>query len=126
MKIVLRIPTPEQYSYVELELYPEEDWTPEQVRNAYEEYTSTFKFGGGLPQKEWNQVFDDYRRDKKMRVEEGERMNKAQSWLIHELDKSNLRLARLVAEKTGESVDSLKVKKYPDSFKSEKEEETKE
>ncbi len=92
MNIKFRITTGIEYEFVEIDHSPEEDWSPEQIRNAYDEYVQTFKVGGGLETKEWNECLDKYRTGGKMSVECGEKMNRAQAWFIKELDKSNNRI----------------------------------
>ena len=93
MKITLRVPTQEQFAFVEIE-FDEDGMTAEQVRKAYDEYTLAFKFVDGLEQREWNEVLDFYRQGKGMSEETMSRLNKAQAWLIHEIDKSDNRLKK--------------------------------
>lgn len=95
MEIKLRIPGPDQFSFAEIDISTENDLDPKEVRAVFEEYMMAFRLGDGLPPKEWNEVLDNYRNGKGMSVDIGERMNKAQQWLIHELDKSDNRIKRL-------------------------------
>lgn len=89
-KATLRVPTAEQYAYIELHV---ED-TPEGILEAYNRITGLVKAQeNGLPQKEWNELLDNYLLGKGIPADMGEKMGKAQSWLIHEFDKAQARLA---------------------------------
>ena len=92
MKATLRIPTNEQFAFIEFEM---EVSGLSEAFEAYDEATGHFKAstdGVGLSTKEWNRCLDKYLTDFTMSSDEGERMNKAQRWFIHELDKSSNRL----------------------------------
>lgn len=92
MEIILRVPTADQYAFCEIR-FDSDEMTPEQIRKAYDEYISAFKSSQGLPTKEWNDVLDEYRKNKGMDADKHELMDKEQQWMIHELDKSDSRLA---------------------------------
>lgn len=92
MNITLRIPTQDQYAFAEVS-FESDEMTPELLRRAYEEYMNVFRFQDGLAQKEWNDCLDRYRKENKMDADLHEKMNRAQQWMIHEMDKSNTRLA---------------------------------
>jgi hypothetical protein len=84
----LRIPTSEQYAYIEIH----HKGTLKSLLEAYSELTAMVKVGAGLESVEWNQMLDKYRQGKGMSADQMERMNSAQKWLIHQLDKSDERL----------------------------------
>lgn len=84
LKAKLRIPTAEQYAYLEVEV----EGTHSEILEHYEKFNQLVKVGMGLDQKEWNECLDRYLSGKGMDVEHHEKMNKAQVWLIHEIDKS--------------------------------------
>lgn len=82
MRATLHFPT-ENYGYAEVEIEVE---TP---RDAIKEYhKATAVPGTGLPTKEWNEVLDKYMAGNGMTPDQHERMDKAQAWFVHELDKS--------------------------------------
>ena len=87
-KASLRIPTEEQYAYLEIH----HEGTIQELLEAYNEATRAVKVGIGLEVKEWNGVLDKYRSGKGIEADMWERCNKAQAWLLHELDKSDSRL----------------------------------
>lgn len=90
IKATLRIPTEEQYAYIELQMDVESE---DAAVEAYKRVTGLVKAqAGGLPQKDWNRLLDQYRTSGSMHPEDHEKMNRAQSWLIHELDKSDNRI----------------------------------
>lgn len=89
MKVTLRIPTADQFAFIEPVVEVE---SIEEAYRMYESAISMVKVGVGLEPKEWNAVLDKYRQGKGMTADEHERMNRAQSWLIHELDKSDSRI----------------------------------
>lgn len=89
-KATLRVPTAEPYAYIELHV---ED-TPEGILEAYNLITGLVKAQeNGLPQKEWNELLDNYILGKGMPEHMVEKMGKAQAWLIHEFDKATARIA---------------------------------
>lgn len=54
-KATLRIPTPEQYAFVEVTL----EGTTEQIHAAYSELTASFFLKEGLSEKDFNQFLDN-------------------------------------------------------------------
>jgi len=56
MKATLRIPTAEQYAYIEVQV----DGTSDEIVGAYEEMTKAVKGGEGLSDKEYNAWTDKY------------------------------------------------------------------
>lgn len=90
IKATLRIPTEEQYAYIELQMEVENE---DAAVEAYKRVTGLVKAQvGGLSQKDFNRVLDRYLTEGTMSAEDHEGMNKAQMWLIHELDKSTTRI----------------------------------
>ena len=79
------------FEYVELDLSGEA--SPEQVKEYYQQYSQPFQNGAGLPDDEWREAVDRYRIENKMDVQKHERMSQRQKWMVHEIDKSNTRLA---------------------------------
>lgn len=47
----------------------------------------------GLSRQEWNGVLDKYLKEEATTSDEHERMNRAQAWMIHELDKAKERIS---------------------------------
>lgn len=89
-KITLRIPTKEQYAFVELNL---EDIEAEEAKELYDQWTYSFNNdGAGLPTKEWNFALDGYVKGGSMTVDMYDRMSYMQKLLIQELKKSVKRL----------------------------------
>lgn len=89
-KVTLRIPTKEQYAFVELAL---ENAQPEEAKELYDQWTYSFNNdGAGLPTKEWNYVLDGYVKDMSMTAETYERMSYVQKLVIQELKKCFSRL----------------------------------
>lgn len=90
IKATLRIPTEDQYAFIELQMDVDSE---DAAVEAYKRVTGLVKASvGGLSQKDWNRLLDQYRTSGSMHPEDHEKMNKAQSWLIHELDKSDSRI----------------------------------
>lgn len=87
-KATLRIPTDEQYAYVEIDV----TGTPSEILEQYNTLTGLVKANDGLPVKEWNAIVDAYLLGNGMTVDGHEGMGKAQVWFIHELDKAFGRL----------------------------------
>lgn len=87
-KYILRVPATEQYAYIESEF----EGTMEDAIAEYRRLTLLMKGGDGLDAKEWNAALDAYMNNGSMSPELHERMNKAQQWMIHELDKSVSRI----------------------------------
>lgn len=86
-KAKFRFPT-EQFAYIEIEA----EGSAESLKSQYNAFERLLKVGVGLDTKEWNKVLDVYRSGHGMSEEVMGRMNKAQQWLIHELDKSDMRI----------------------------------
>lgn len=83
-KYTLRVPTTEQYAYIEAEV----EGTADEAILAYKELTRLVKGEGGLQAKEWNKVLDRYLAEGTMSPEDSEGMSLVQKWLVHEIDKS--------------------------------------
>lgn len=92
---VIRVPTSEQYAYIELT----HTGTLPSFMEAYNAATMMVKVGAGLENKEWNEALDKYMDGKGMAPDIHEKMNKAQQWMIHEIDKSKGRLAPKIPAK---------------------------
>lgn len=63
MKATLRIPTNEQFAFVEIEFLETSQSTPitpEVVSEAYNAFTRVFKAQGGIPEKDFNKLLDEY------------------------------------------------------------------
>lgn len=88
-KASIRVPTGADYEYIELQV---ED-TPEAIIEALATFKRLVKVGEGLETKVWNTVLDAFRESGRLPTEHFEKMNAAQTWLIHELDKSDSRVA---------------------------------
>lgn len=91
-KATLRVPTNEQFAFIELETVV---GSPEEAEAIYNHATALFKpmVGGvGLDTKDWNRIVDDYITVGTMPSDAGEIMNERQRWFIHELDKSTNRV----------------------------------
>lgn len=54
-KATLRIPTAEQYAFVEVQI----DGTAEQIQDAYYELTRSFKPKEGIPEKDFNEFLEN-------------------------------------------------------------------
>ena len=92
----LRIPTPEQYSYVEIAI--EGDLTPKDVANLYWDYTMAFKpkpEPSGLDDKTLNATLDEYLQTSSVKngTELWEKMNPAQQAIFQAIKKSLKRIA---------------------------------
>jgi len=100
MKITYRIPTQDQYAFVEIEdTCIENTPDPEMIRGRYDLLTSTFKDGvePGLLAKDFNAFLDCYVTTGKP-PEDGanlwEQMNQTQRVVINELKKSMKRMTK--------------------------------
>lgn len=88
IKAQLRIPTNEQYAYIEVSV----EGTPDEIVEEYKQLTKLIKGGNeGLERKEWNKVLDTYLWDCTMVAEEYERMSDNQRSVIQEIKKSKAR-----------------------------------
>jgi len=85
-KAQLRIPTNEQYAYIE----PTVEGTPEEIVDAYYTFTDAVKNKEGLPRNEFNEIFDLVVQGKPIAGDPGilEQMSPAQRWGINEAKKS--------------------------------------
>ena len=96
-KVTLRIPTKEQYSYVEVLL--EGEFQPNDVVKLYQDYTAAFNAPvapeTALGQKEFNNALDEYLATNSLRggVELWEKMSPAQKMVINEIKKAVKRQA---------------------------------
>lgn len=91
MKYTLRIPTKDQYAYLEA---VEDFDTPEAAFEAYTAISATVRGenGEGLPVSDWNRVIDGILAGTgKLAAEEWEVMNEKQRWFLNELKKSKNR-----------------------------------
>lgn len=86
MKHLLRVPTNEQYAYIEQEF----EGTPEGAVEAYDALTRLVKVGTGLELKPWNDLVDSYLETGSMSGDPGdlENLNAAQKWFVNEVKKS--------------------------------------
>lgn len=87
-KAQLRIPTGEQYAYIEVTV----EGTPEEVVAAYYEFTKFVKPGIGLSSKDFNTAIDRYLTDGTGETEKYLAMNPAQQACIQEIKKAFKRL----------------------------------
>ncbi len=94
-KASVRVPTGVDFAYLEIQV----EGTPSAIIEAYDTFTRLVKVGAGLENKEWNEALDRYMDGKGMAPDIHEKMNKAQQWLIHEIDKSKGRLAPKIPAK---------------------------
>lgn len=90
MKTTIRIPTKEQYAFIELEV----DETPERVVEIYNEYTALVNQTdvGGLDPKSWRESLDRYLKQGDMEADKYDGMSKAQKYVIQEIKKAFKRL----------------------------------
>ena len=56
MKATLRIPTKEQFAYIEVEV----EGSKEEILNQYQEFTQSIHGGFGLDRLEFNKILDKY------------------------------------------------------------------
>lgn len=89
MKVTYRIPTKDQYAFVEV-VHEEDVLELEEakIREIYDALTNTFKDGPGLSQSKWNAWLDGYLAGKPGSVEEWEQMDARQKDIINEVKKS--------------------------------------
>lgn len=87
MKYLLHVPV-EQFGFISAEMDTE---APHEACEAYRALQREWEGVAGLPDKEWNVVLDAYRSGKGLSVEDGEMLSERQKWMIHELDKGDLR-----------------------------------
>lgn len=99
MKVVLRIPTNEQFAFIEVETDISGESigsAPNAVREAYNAFTRAFKDQGGIPDKEFSQMLDEYLSTKTIvnGQEKYEKLSPNQRMIISEIRKSFNRLKR--------------------------------
>lgn len=87
MKHILRVPTKEQFAFIEAEF----EGSSEDAVLAYNELTRAVTDGVGLPQNEWNEWLDGYLNGKTGELEKWEQMNSVQKWAVNEIKKSKKR-----------------------------------
>lgn len=88
MKAKLRVPTLDQYAYIEAEV----EGTIEEVFAEYQHLTETVKGGTGLPDKDFNRVLDRYLWDDgAMLADEYGTMNLDQQSIIQVIKRSRKR-----------------------------------
>ena len=92
MKAIIRIPTNDQFAFIEFE---KDVAGVDDALDIYNEAIGRFRpnnGGIGLEHKDWIRVLDKYLTSKTLLSEENEKMSKAQQWMIKELDKAFTRL----------------------------------
>lgn len=87
-KITYRIPTKEQFAFVEIVKEYETELEPSTIRSHYEQLTQAFKeAGAGLPTKEWAQVRKSYMAGEPLSPDTFYAMNENQQFFIQEIKK---------------------------------------
>lgn len=90
IKATLRIPTEDQYAFIELQMDVDSE---DAAVEAHKRVTGLVKATvNGLPDKDWRRVVDRYRTEGTMDPEDHEKMNRAQKWWVHQLDLSDNRI----------------------------------
>lgn len=92
MKTTFRIPTKDQFAFIEIEHESVEN--PEKTREFYEGYISEFKQkdGPGLPPQEWRKLLDAYLNGLPYDYESIiEKLNAQQRFCCNEIKKSRVR-----------------------------------
>lgn len=95
MKITYRIPTKDQYAFLEVEESERPDHDVRAIREVYDELISIFRNGEGLPVKDFNRCIDSYVKDGKLPIDGQslwQDMSFQQKTVIDELKKSIKRL----------------------------------
>ncbi|MFA5937606.1 MAG: hypothetical protein WC822_07050 [Candidatus Paceibacterota bacterium] len=87
-KAQLRIPTNEQYAYIEITV----EGTPEFIVDAYNEFTGMLKPKEGLTQAEFNKALDRYLKDGTGEVEVYVKMSPKQQHVFQEIKRSLKRI----------------------------------
>lgn len=85
MRATLRIPTKEQYAYIELEVEVE---NTEQAVEIYEEAVKMVNGGFGISRDEFNEALDRYLKDGTGDTEQYAQMNTEQQRVFQEIKKS--------------------------------------
>lgn len=90
MRHILRIPTSQQYAYIEVEF----EGTSEEALDLYDELTRKVKNGAGIDKKLFNELFDEYviTGTAKNGAEVWEQMSEFQQSVFRELKKSFTRI----------------------------------
>lgn len=90
MKYHLRVPTSEQYAYIEAEY----EGSAEEAVEAYRELTVAVRTGFGLPQAEFNKALDEYLKTNELRngADLYAQMDAAQQRVFQELKKAFKRM----------------------------------
>lgn len=88
MRYVLRIPTSEQYAYIEAEV----EGTAEEALEHYYDLTFRVKAREGLNNGEWNRVVDFMFTENECNPDDIAAMNPTQQWFINECKKSFKRI----------------------------------
>jgi len=83
-KAILRIPTTEQYAYVEVQV----EGTPSEIADLYREYTDAMTGGEGLNVQAWAKVRDHYALTGQIAVEDHEICNKLQRYILGQFKKA--------------------------------------
>lgn len=91
--ITLRIPTSEQYAYVEICFDPQEEMTADNVRKAYDEYTLAFRGKQGLSEREFNDFLDNVMNDGNNHIDALEKLNDIQEYVYQSLKRAKARKA---------------------------------
>ncbi len=89
-KAQLRIPTTEQYAYIEVTV----EATPSGIYDAYQELTDMFKAKEGLPQKDFNAALDRYLKDGTGETETYLKMSPKQQQVFQEIKKAFKRIEK--------------------------------
>lgn len=89
MKATLRIPTKEQYAFIEIESEIE---SAEEAVIAYREINNLIQGGTGLVDKDFNRVIDQYLTEEKIITEDYLAMSVEQKKIIQEIKKSFKRI----------------------------------
>lgn len=88
MKATLRIPTKEQYAYIEVEM----EGSQEEIMEKYNEMTKAVFGGFGLERLEFNKVIDTYLTKGTIESSQYESLSKEQQDIIQEIKRSFARL----------------------------------
>lgn len=101
MKQTLRLPTADQYAYIELEIDPGEDLTDEMVQEAHSNYKRSIneiKGGGGLEKRAFDLFLDRYLTGEQNSVEEYMKMDETQKSIIQCIKRSKARINSRIKE----------------------------
>ena len=87
MTHTLRIPTTEQYAYIEFQV----EGTPEEAIDEYRRLTKAVTGGTGLDTREFNGVLDEYLWRNNLPVEDFEKLNIEQMEIMQAIKRSKAR-----------------------------------